>query len=109
MTDKTVNTTIEILGKYYPIRCPEAEVDSLQQAARLLNEKMSEIYDSGKVINLERIAIIAALNIANQLLQQSKQKETWVNKINSHLTALQDKIETSINKHLQTELLYSNE
>jgi len=43
MTDKIVTTSIEILGKLYPVRCQESEVNSLQLAADLLNQKMSEV------------------------------------------------------------------
>lgn len=107
--DKTINTTIEILGKFYPIRCPESELESLLQAAKFLDEQMASIQESGKAINLERIAIMAALNISNQLLQHNKQKDSWVNKINHRISSLQDKLETTINKHLQSELIYSTE
>jgi cell division protein ZapA len=109
MTDNTIQTTIEILGKSYPIRCPETELESLQQAAKFLNAKMSEIQDSGKAINIERIAIMAALNITHQLLQQDKQKDTLMSKINTKISSLQDKLETAINKQLQAELIYSSE
>ena len=69
MIDKTLTTTVEILGKLYSIRCLESELKSLQQAAALVNQKMTEIQTSGKAINLERIAIITALNITHQFLQ----------------------------------------
>jgi cell division protein ZapA len=109
MTDKIVSTTIEILGKLYPIRCQESELGSLQQAAELLNQKMNEVKESGKVINLERIAIITALNIAHQFLQLDQQKHHHANKINQRITQLQDKLDASINKTLQTELIYTTE
>lgn len=109
MTEKTINTTIEILGKFYPIRCPESDVESLQQAAKYLDDLMANIQSSGKAINLERIAIMAALNISHQLLQQNNQKDSWMNKINSRITSLQDKLESAINKHLQAELAYTAE
>lgn len=109
MITKTVNTTIEILGKFYPIRCYESELAALQQAADFLNKKMSEVKESGKVINLERIAIISALNIAHQFLQFDQQKNHHINKINQRLTQLQDKLETAMNKNHQTELLYTIE
>ena len=102
----TITTTIEILGKYYPIRCPEEEVSILQQAASLLNENMTEIKESGKVINIERIAIIAALNIARQLLAMSDEKVQQASKINQRISQIQDKVDQAINKTLQAELLY---
>lgn len=103
--DKTVSTTIEILGKPYPIRCPESELQALQQAARYLHEKMLEVQESGKAINLERIAIITALNITYEFLQVDKQKTNITTKINQHIMHLQEKLDTTFNKALQTELL----
>lgn len=109
MTHKTVSTTIDILGKLYPIRCSEAELPSLQQAAEYLNEKMLEVQESGKAINLERIAIITALNIAHQYLQVDKQKSSIVDKINQRITQLQAKLDTAMNQARQTELIYTAE
>jgi cell division protein ZapA len=109
MTDKIVTTTIEILGKQYPVRCQEAEVNSLQLAANLLNQKMSEVQESGKAINLERIAIITALNMANQLLQSDTQKSTVLQTINHRLLQLQNKVDSALSDAVQTELIYSAE
>jgi cell division protein ZapA len=109
MSDKIINTNVEILGKYYSIRCPEAELNSLQEAASYLNKKMQEVQDSGKAINLERIAIMAALNITNDLLQSGKQKTSLMDKINQQITHIQSKLETMIAKPEQTELIYTAE
>lgn len=109
MTEKTITTTIEILGKQYPVRCAESEENSLQMAAKLLNQKMSEVLASGKAINLERIAIITALNLANQLLQADNQKSGVVQRINQRLTNLSHRLETALHDTLQTELIYSVE
>lgn len=109
MTNKTVSTTIEILGKLYPIRCLESELQLLQQSAEFLNQKMSEVKDSGKAINLERIAIITALNISHLLLQMDQQKESIMSKINQRITHLQDRLDGAINKTIQSELIYTTE
>lgn len=107
MTNKTINTTVEILGKHYAIRCPESELKALQQAAEYLHKQMTEVQASGKAINLERIAIISALNIAYQFLQLDHQKSSLVSKINQKIANLQDKLDTAMNKASQTELIYS--
>tara|TARA_R110000868_G_scaffold108769_6_gene296643 strand:+ start:1421 stop:1750 length:330 start_codon:yes stop_codon:yes gene_type:complete len=109
MTDQLMTTTIEILGKPYPVRCSESEVTSLQKAADLLNQKMKEVQDSGKAINLERIAIVTALNMANQLLQTDNQKSSVMQKINQRLMQLQEKVELSLGGEVQSELIYSTE
>jgi len=105
----TINTTVEILGKPYPIRCPENELASLQAAAEYLHTKMKEVQESGKVINLERIAIIAALNITYELLQVDDQKTTFIGKVNQRIANLQEKIDSAINRALQTELVYTTD
>jgi cell division protein ZapA len=107
MTDNIVTTTIVILGKQYPVRCADAEVESLQLAANLLNQKMAEVQESGKAINLERIAIITALNMANQLLQADNMKSNAMLKINQRLLNLQNKVDAAINEAGQAELIYS--
>lgn len=109
MTDKIINSTIEILGKFYPIRCPEAEMEALREAASFLNAKMLEVQESGKAINLERIAIITALNISYEFLQMSQNKSSFMGKINSRIAQLQDKLDAAINQSLQTELIYTTE
>ena len=62
-----------ILDKAYKIASPMAEQDNLRRAAQYLDRKMREIRGSGKVLGLERIAVIAALNISHELLRLRQQ------------------------------------
>jgi len=59
---------INVMGREFRVACPENEQKGLLEAVDYLNKKMAEIRDNGKVIGLERIAIMAALNIAHELL-----------------------------------------
>ena len=59
---------ITVMGRDFRVACAEDEQAGLLQAVDYLNKKMLEIRDSGKVIGLERIAIMAALNISHELL-----------------------------------------
>ena len=59
---------ITIMGRDFRVACPEDEQAGLLEAVDYLNKKMLEIREGGKVIGLERIAIMAALNIAHELL-----------------------------------------
>ena len=61
--------SVKILEKEYHVACPPEERPALLDSAEYLNRKMREIRDSGKVIGLDRIAVMAALNIVNELLQ----------------------------------------
>lgn len=66
-------TTVEvtILDKDYLVACPPDQQDALRRAARYLDGKMREIRTSGKVFGAERIAVMAALNITYELLEDS--------------------------------------
>ena len=59
---------ITIMGREFRVACPDDEQAGLLEAVDYLNKKMLEIRDAGKVIGLERIAIMAALNIAHEFL-----------------------------------------
>jgi cell division protein ZapA len=59
---------ISIMGREFRVACQENEQKGLLEAVDYLNRKMLEIRDHGKVIGIERIAIMAALNIAHEFL-----------------------------------------
>jgi cell division protein ZapA len=63
---KTIEVTI--LGRSYRVACEDGERDALMQAVAYLDAKMSEIKKAGKVNGADRIAVMAALNIAHELL-----------------------------------------
>ncbi|PLW83545.1 cell division protein ZapA [Kineobactrum sediminis] len=70
----TTNTfSVHILDKEYQVACPEEQQAELITSARYLDKQMRAIRNSGKVIGLERIAVMAALNISHELLQASEQ------------------------------------
>lgn len=59
---------VSIMGREFRVACPDDEQAGLLEAVDYLNKKMLEIRDAGKVIGIERIAIMAALNIAHEFL-----------------------------------------
>jgi cell division protein ZapA len=60
--------TISLLGREFRVGCPEGEEKQLQASVDYLNRKLTEVRDTGKVVGNERIAIMAALNIAHELM-----------------------------------------
>jgi len=62
---------IRILDKEYQVQCPPDEKAALQESAQVLDQRMREIRKSGSVIGLERIAVMAALNLSYDLLQSA--------------------------------------
>ena len=61
--------SVRILEKEYFIACPYEERSALLDSAEFLNARMREVRDSGKVVGLDRIAVMVALNLTNELLQ----------------------------------------
>jgi cell division protein ZapA len=69
MTDKAKSLDVNIMGRSYKVTCPDEEREALLQAVAYLDQKMGEIKSSGRVASAERIAVMAALNIAHELLE----------------------------------------
>jgi cell division protein ZapA len=67
-TEKTSTLDVTILDREFRIACPKDEQAELMEAVAYLDKKMREIRDLGKVVTVERIAIMAALNISHELL-----------------------------------------
>lgn len=65
-----------ILDREYTVGCADGEGDSLRSAARLLDEKMREVRNGNRMASLDRIAILAALDIAHEFQQTSKSHAT---------------------------------
>lgn len=63
------SVTVRILDKDYQVACPEEERMALMKSAEFLNQRMREIRDTGKVIGLDRMAVMVALNLVNDLLK----------------------------------------
>lgn len=98
MSTETSTLEVFILDKSYRINCPEGEQDSLRSSAQYLDRKMREIRSGGKVIGLERIAVIAALNITHELLSASRHMDTESDS-KAELSRLISKIEKTLDSY----------
>jgi len=70
--ERAVQLDIQILGRDYKVACKEHERAELQEAVGFLDQRMREIRDGGKISGADRIAVMAALNLANELLRERK-------------------------------------
>ncbi len=93
-----IEQKVMILGKEFIVGCPPEEKEALHDSARLLDRKMREIKDSGKVIGSERIAVMAALNIAHELIEERSRGSGYSRDLGERLRAMQDKIETVLER-----------
>jgi len=70
--DKTITLDINLLGRDYKVACKEHERAELMDAVAYLDAQMREIRGGGKIAGVDRIAVMAALNITNELLRERK-------------------------------------
>ena len=70
---RQVQLDVLILGREYRIACADDERDALMLAVSHVDARMREIRDAGKVTAIDRIAVMAALNMANELLRERKE------------------------------------
>jgi len=97
MNKEMTPVDIKILGKEYRIACTPGERDDLLESARQLDKKMREVRDTGRVVGQDRIAVMAALNIAHELNQAKNAQNTGSLDIDEELIKLQNKIDTTLN------------
>ena len=102
--EETARVSVRLLDKEYQVACSISERSDLIQAAELLNRRMREIRDSGKVVGLDRIAVMAALNLANELQKGRNSQGDFVQAASERLRALRQRIESSAEGGHQLEL-----
>ena len=88
---------ISLLGREFRVGCPEGEEKQLLASVDYLNRKMKEVRDTGKVVGNERIAIMAALNIAHELLSR-KPGDSAVDgaAIRRRIVSMQETLDTAL-------------
>jgi len=104
MTDMFAHINVKILEKEYQISCPADERKALVDSAEFLNAKMREIRDSGKVVGLDRIAVMAALNMANDLISATDVGETLESVAKDKVRAMRERVESALQSGQQLEL-----
>lgn len=101
----TTCVDVEILGQVFQIKCPEHEVESLKQAAKLLEEKFNRMRDSGAIISNDKMAVITSLNFAHQVLLLEQKSQQMIQEVNQRVHELQVKVETALAKNAQREFV----
>lgn len=92
MSEDLARVTVRILDKEYQVACPDHEREALLESAELLNRKMQEIRESGKVVGLDRVAVMAALNLSHEILQSQAAANEADRDLLGRLRALNDRL-----------------
>jgi len=104
MSDTFAHVSIRILGKEYQVACPVQEKADLLAAAEMLNKKMQDIRDSGKVLGLDRVAVMAALNMANELLKRTDEEKQLKDIVDLRIKAMRERLDSALGPGQQLSL-----
>ena len=96
--------SVRIMDKEYVVACPYDERSALLDAAEFLNGRMREIRDTGKVVGLDRIAVMAALNLAHEILKGKERESKLDSGVGHRVRALRERVEGALGKGQQLEL-----
>ena len=88
--------SVKIMGQEYKIECPPDKVAELQESAIYLDRLMHEIRDNANIVSLDRIAVMAALNTAHDMLILKKQKRDYIDTLSQRIQDLQQKIQQTV-------------
>ena len=88
--ERPVTLDVSLLGREYKVTCREAERAQLLDAVAFLDRRMREIRDAGKGAATERVAVMAALNIAHDLLRERHAPRTAPPPVQKPLTGVID-------------------
>lgn len=95
---------VRILEKDYMVACAAEERSELLDSAEFLNGRMREIRDSGKIVGLDRIAVMAALNLAHEVITLRARETGNEQEVGHRLKTLRERVETSLQQGQQLEL-----
>src|ERR1039457_7068380 len=104
VSDSQARVSVRILEKEYHVTCPMEERSDLLDSAEFLNANMREIRESGQLVGLDRSAVIAALNMANELIRFRKRDTTLETDVGGRLRILRDRVESALEKGRQFEI-----
>ena len=104
MTQQISQVSVRILDKEYQVACPADERTDLLDSAEILNSKMREIRDSGRIVGLDRIAVMAALNMANDLIHAQARDQQLEGDISERLKSISDRVDSVLSGAQQLDL-----
>jgi cell division protein ZapA len=102
--DKLSRVSVRLLDREYQVACPMDERSDLLDSAEYLDAKMREVRDAGSVVGLDRVAVISALNIANELIKLRRNGGSLDVDLGSRLRGLRERVELALEKGQKLEL-----
>jgi cell division protein ZapA len=103
MTAPLVRVSVRILEKEYQVACLPEERSELLDSAEFLNGKMKDIRDAGNIVGLDRIAVMAALNLAHELLKRNR-NEAIESEVTERVRQMRERVESALSRGTQLPL-----
>jgi cell division protein ZapA len=103
MSDRLVRVSVRILEKEYQVACLPEERSELLDSAEFLNGKMRDIRDAGNIVGLDRIAVMAALNLAHELLKRNR-SEAIQSEVSERVREMRERVESALSRGQQLSL-----
>jgi cell division protein ZapA len=103
MSEDSSAMQVKILDKEYQVNCPPADQEALIKSARYLDDNMRKIKDRGNIHGVEKIAVMAALNITHDMLLKNRLINETRHVTAQQVKGIEDKIESAIASNGQLE------
>ena len=88
------NVSVSILDREYLVACPPGEQEALHAAARLLDSRLRELRQHSRSATLERLAIMAALNLAHEQQQHKSRADTVSGSVGQDIARMIQRLDT---------------
>ena len=106
--------SVKIMGRNYTLSCPPEEKENLVKAAKLVDDTMASVDEAGIVFGLDRVAVMAAINIANDVITGNADTAKFIRtehdieldmiRIKNRLDDINERVETSLNSEKDLKL-----
>ena len=93
--------SVDILDREYQFACKPAEREALKAAAIFLDERMRSIKNAGRLMALERIAVMTALNLSDELLKSQKTEKHRQENVDSRIRLLVNELDDALDEQLE--------
>ena len=98
--NKTETISVSILDRDYQFTCEPEERKALREAAAYLDDRMRAIRGGGRLMQMERIALMAALNVSDELLKLKRSERDRKEKVDSRIHILVSELDDALDKQL---------
>jgi cell division protein ZapA len=96
MSQSPEPVTVRIVDREYRVMCAPEQRRTLMESALFLDQQMREIRDSGKISSMDKIAVMAALNLAEEVLKLRQQMHDRRDQVDSRVRDLADRLDRAL-------------